>query len=61
MTLLPKNPGTEKSYASFMSKVRVEDKTPFEYDIYMNHVLDYKGYRFFKPHSIQMKKGLFYL
>ncbi|HUH46921.1 MAG TPA: cytochrome c biogenesis protein ResB, partial [Arenibacter sp.] len=41
-----KYPGTEKRYASFMSKVTVEDDRPFDYDIYMNHILDYKGYRF---------------
>ena len=52
-----KYPGTEKSYASFMSKVRVEDITPFEYDIYMNHVLDYKGYRFFQASFNPDEKG----
>ena len=41
-----KYPGTEKSYASFMSRITVEDDEAFDYDIYMNHVLDYKGYRF---------------
>ena len=43
-----KYPGTEKGYASFMSKITVEDERPFDYDIYMNHVLDHKGYRFFQ-------------
>ncbi|MGB5663523.1 cytochrome c biogenesis protein CcsA [Eudoraea sp.] len=43
-----KYPGTEKSYASFMSKVTVEDERPFDYDIFMNHILDHKGYRFFQ-------------
>ena len=43
-----KYPGTEKSYASFMSKIRVNDDEVFDYDIYMNHVLDHKGYRFFQ-------------
>ena len=52
-----KYPGTEKSYASFMSKVRVEDITPFEYEIYMNHVLDYKGYRFFQASFNPDEKG----
>ena len=42
-------PGTENSYASFKSKITVEDKEkPFDYDIYMNHVLDHKGFRFFQ-------------
>jgi len=43
-----KYPGTEKSYASFMSKVTIEDERPFDYDIFMNHILDHKGYRFFQ-------------
>ena len=43
-----KYPGTEKGYASFMSKITVEDQRSFDYDIYMNHVLDHQGYRFFQ-------------
>lgn len=45
-----KYPGTEKAYSSFMSKVTVNnpDETSFDYDIFMNHVLDHKGYRFFQ-------------
>ncbi len=43
-----KYPGTEKSYSSFMSKITVNDERPFDYDIYMNHVLDHEGYRFFQ-------------
>ncbi|MGI9546330.1 MAG: cytochrome c biogenesis protein CcsA [Flavobacteriaceae bacterium] len=43
-----KYPGTEKGYASFMSRITVEDERPFDYDIYMNHVLDHHGYRFFQ-------------
>ncbi len=43
-----KYPGTENGYASFMSRITVEDDKPFDYDIYMNHVLDHKGYRFFQ-------------
>jgi len=41
-------PGTEKSYSSFKSKVTVEDEEVFDYDIYMNNILNYKGYRFFQ-------------
>ena len=52
-----KYPGTEKSYASFMSKVRVEDTESFDYDIYMNHVLDHKGYRFFQASFNPDEKG----
>ena len=46
-----KNPGTESSYASFESKVTVEDteeNNTFDTRIYMNNVLDYRGYRFFQ-------------
>lgn len=43
-----KYPGTEKGYASFMSKVTIEDERPFDYDIYMNHILDHRKYRFFQ-------------
>lgn len=48
-----KHPGTEDrsqpSYESFMSKVEVVDgSNSYPYDIYMNHVLDHKGYRFFQ-------------
>ena len=43
-------PGTEKSYSSFKSKVTVidDEEGVFDYDIYMNHVLDHRGYRFFQ-------------
>lgn len=44
-----KYPGTQKSYSSFESFVNVSDsEKQFDYKIYMNHVLDYKGYRFFQ-------------
>ena len=52
-----KYPGTEKSYSSFMSKVTVEDDTSFDYDIYMNHILDHKGYRFFQASFDPDEKG----
>ncbi len=43
-----KYPGTQNSYESFTSKITVESDETFDYDIYMNHVLDHKGYRFFQ-------------
>ena len=44
-----KYPGTEKSYSSYESKVSVIDKQDkIDARIYMNNVLDYKGYRFFQ-------------
>ncbi|MGB2404535.1 MAG: cytochrome c biogenesis protein CcsA [Flavobacteriaceae bacterium] len=52
-----KYPGTEKSYASFESKVTVLDIEPFNYDIYMNHVLDHRGYRFFQSSFDPDEKG----
>jgi cytochrome c biogenesis protein ResB len=52
-----KYPGTEKGYSSFMSKITVEDEQSFDYDIYMNHVLDHKGYRFFQSSFDPDEKG----
>ncbi|WP_198519432.1 cytochrome c biogenesis protein CcsA [Cellulophaga sp. RHA19] len=52
-----KYPGTEKGYASFMSKVTIEDEKPFDYDIFMNHILDHKGYRFFQASFDPDEKG----
>ena len=52
-------PGTEKSYSSFKSVVEVvqEDEENFPYEIYMNHVLDHKGYRFFQSSFHPDEKG----
>ena len=54
-----KYPGTERSYASFESRITVEPKTGqnFDYDIYMNHVLDHKGYRFFQASFFDDESG----
>jgi cytochrome c-type biogenesis protein CcsB len=53
-----KYPGTEKSYSSFMSKVTVKDNSKvFDYDIYMNNILDYEGYRFFQASFDPDEKG----
>jgi cytochrome c-type biogenesis protein CcsB len=48
-----KYPGTDPStygigYKSYESKVTVEDDIPFDARIFMNNVLDHKGYRFFQ-------------
>src|SRR5690606_2447610 len=42
-----KYPGTLNSFSSFMSEITLEElgENPFDYDIYMNHVLDHKGHR----------------
>ncbi len=53
-----KYPGTEKSYSAFESKVTVQDgDTNFDARIYMNHVLDYKGYRLFQASFDEDEKG----
>jgi cytochrome c-type biogenesis protein CcsB len=40
-----------------MSKVTVEDERPFDYDIFMNNILDHKGYRFFQSSFHPDEKG----
>ncbi len=53
-----KYPGTEKSYSSFESQVTIIDPDQsFDYRIYMNHVLDHKGYRFFQASYDPDEKG----
>ncbi|WP_431123819.1 cytochrome c biogenesis protein CcsA [Flagellimonas flava] len=52
-----KYPGTETGYASFMSKITVNDQRSFDYDVFMNHVLDHKGYRFFQASFHPDEKG----
>ena len=53
-----KYPGTEKSYSSYESKVTILDSTK-KYDarIYMNNILDHKGYRFFQASFDPDEKG----
>ncbi|RCW91251.1 cytochrome c biogenesis protein CcsA [Winogradskyella arenosi] len=54
-----KYPGTENAYSSYESKITVLDKEgeDFDYRIYMNHVLDHKGYRFFQASFHPDEKG----
>ncbi|MGA9638304.1 cytochrome c biogenesis protein ResB, partial [Flavobacterium sp.] len=54
-----KYPGTEKSYSSFESKVTVLDPEdrPFDARIFMNNVLDHKGFRFFQSSFDPDEKG----
>lgn len=52
-----KYPGTEKSYSSYESKVTIIDKPNFDTRIYMNNVLDHKGYRFFQSSFDPDEKG----
>ncbi len=54
---LERYPGTS-SPSSYASEVTVLDKDGnFDYRIYMNHVLDYKGYRFFQASFTEDEKG----
>ncbi|WP_179320336.1 cytochrome c biogenesis protein CcsA [Winogradskyella helgolandensis] len=54
-----KYPGTEKAYSSYESKITVLDKEDgdFDYRVFMNHVLDHKGYRFFQASFHPDEKG----
>ena len=54
-----KYPGTEKAYSSYESKITVLDKETgdFDYRVYMNHVLDHKGFRFFQASFHPDEKG----
>ncbi len=54
---LERYPGSN-SPSSFASEVTVIDKSKsFDYRIFMNHVLDYKGYRFFQSSYDKDEKG----
>lgn len=57
-----KFPGTEKAYKSYQSDVTVYDDrldAPFDYNIYMNHILDYDGYRLFQSSFDPDEKGTY--
>lgn len=59
--ILERYPGTN-SAASYASEVRLEDpRNGFELDyrIFMNHILDYDGYRFFQSSFDQDEKGTY--
>ena len=54
-----KYPGTDRGYSAYRSKLTVNntDTDFFDYDVYMNNVLDHKGYRFFQASFDQDEKG----
>lgn len=53
-----KYPGTEKSYSAYESKVTILDKKEtFDARIFMNNILDYRGYRFFQASFDPDEKG----
>jgi cytochrome c-type biogenesis protein CcsB len=52
-------PGTERGYSSYSSKVTVLDKEEgdFDYKIFMNNILEHRGYRFFQSSFDPDEKG----
>ena len=53
-----KFPGNMKAFKAFKSKVTVTDKAEtFDYDIYMNNILNYNGYKFFQSGFDPDEKG----
>jgi len=55
-----KYPGTEKSYSAFKSKIEVidsEQKKSFKDSVFMNNVLDYRGFRLFQAGFDPDEKG----
>ncbi|MFV0541782.1 MAG: cytochrome c biogenesis protein CcsA [Aestuariibaculum sp.] len=52
-------PGTEKGFSAFSSQVTVQDEQEgsFDYKIYMNHILNHRGYRFFQSGFDPDEKG----
>ncbi len=52
-------PGTERGYSSYSSKVTVLDdqEGDFDYKIFMNNILDHRGYRFFQSGFDPDEKG----
>ncbi|MFD1162523.1 cytochrome c biogenesis protein CcsA [Hwangdonia seohaensis] len=52
-------PGTDNGYSAFSSQVTVidEGQDDFDYKIYMNHILDHRGYRFFQSSFDADEKG----
>ncbi|MFG6685993.1 cytochrome c biogenesis protein CcsA [Mariniflexile sp. HNIBRBA6329] len=52
-------PGTEKGYSAYSSQVTVVDEQEgsFDYKIFMNNILDHRGYRFFQSGFDPDEKG----
>ncbi|GGD06926.1 cytochrome c biogenesis protein CcsA [Hyunsoonleella pacifica] len=52
-------PGTEKGYSAYSSEVTVVDEQEgsYDYKIYMNNILDHRGYRFFQSGFDPDEKG----
>ncbi len=56
---LERYPGSmsPSSYSSYVTVIDDKDNNKFSYHIFMNHVLDYKGYRFFQSSYDMDEKG----
>lgn len=55
-----KYPGSDKSFSAFKSKLEIKDieaKKTFQDSVFMNHILDYKGYRLFQASFDPDEKG----
>ena len=52
-------PGTKNSYSAFSSDVTVfdEEQGDYNYKIFMNNILDHRGYRFFQSSFYRDEKG----
>ncbi len=52
-------PGSEvaSSYKSYLTFYDKEEKKPMNKEIFMNHVIDYKGYRFFQSQYLKDENG----
>ncbi|GAA4237390.1 cytochrome c biogenesis protein CcsA [Postechiella marina] len=52
-------PGTERGYSAYSSKITVldEQEGDFDYKIFMNNILDHRGYRFFQSGFDPDEKG----
>src|SRR5690606_37829141 len=52
-------PGTEDRYSAYSSQITLfdEQEGDFDYKIYMNHILDHRGYRFFQSGFDPDEKG----
>lgn len=52
-------PGTEKRYSAYSSEVTVVDEQEgsYDYKIFMNNILDHRGYRFFQSGFAPDEKG----
>ena len=60
--ILDKYPGTNSasSYASEVTLVDEQENVKMDYRIYMNNILNYKGYRFFQSSFDKDERGTYF-